>query len=359
MSAAAEREAAWQRLREASLVEGEIPPPGAHASPWYVRAMLGIAAWIGAWFLLGFVALGLAVVVRSATVAIVVGALCCAAAFAIFRAARENVFFTQFALVVSLAGQGLLIFGIAGDVKPDGQGFALTIFVLEAALAVAIPNFVHRVLTTFAAMMALSWVLRGMGAWTLAPVIPAVGIAVIWLNESLWVRRASVWAPIGYGLVLSLLTMSTLLMWWGHMDLLGLGFGHAKPLGAPWLGRAIIAGLLVWAVVDLLRRESADLGSRSGTLALVLGAAIALLSLLAPGVSSALLLILLGFATNNRVLLGLGFIAFAGFLSNYYYRLDSTLLVKSMVLMGLGAGILGARAALDHLLGTEEEGADA
>jgi uncharacterized membrane protein len=356
---AADREAAWLRLREASLVEGEIPPPGAHSSPWYVRAMLGIAGWIGALFLLAFIALGLVTIIKSSTAAIVVGAVFCAAAFAMFRFAKDNVFVTQFALAVSLAGQALFIFGIASDMKTEGTGFAMTIFVLEGALAVAVPNFIHRVLTTYAATMALEWVLGSFGAWTLAPIIPATGIAVIWLDESLWARRASVWAPIGYGLVLAMLSMSAMFMVGSYAGFSFPGMHQAAILVAPWLGRVVIAGLLVWAVVRLLHREGVELGSKPGTFALVLVSVVALASLLAPGVAGALLLILLGFATSNRILLALGFVAFAAFLSNYYYRLDSTLLVKSMVLMGLGAGILGARVALDRMLGPEKEGADA
>lgn len=357
---AVDRNAAWQRLRDASLVEGEIPPPGAHSSPWYVRAMLGIAGWMGAMFLLFFIGMALAWIVKSNTAAIVVGAIFCAAAFALFRFGKENVFATQFALAVSLAGQVLFIFGIASDMKTvEGTGFPLTIFVLEAALAVAVPNFIHRVMTTFAAMMALAWMLGTFGAWTLTPVIPALGVAIIWLDESLWARRASTWAPIGYGLVLGLLLTSAMLTWWGQGGFFFQELHRVSPIGAPWFSRVVIAGLLVFAVVRLLQREGVELGSKPGTFALALASVIALASLLAPGVASALLLILLGFATANRILLALGFIAFAGFLSNYYYRLDSTLLVKSMVLMGLGAGILGARVALDRMLGPEQEGVDA
>ncbi len=356
---AADREAAWQRLREASLVEGETPAPGAHSSPWYVRAMLGIAGWIGAMFLLGFIATGLVMIIKNNTAAIVVGAIFCAAAFAIFRFARENVFATQFALAVSLAGQALFVFGIASDMKTEGTGFALTIFILEGALAVAVPNFIHRVMTTYAATMALSWMLGTFGAWALAPVIPAVGIALIWLDESLWVRRASIWTPIGYGLVLGMLTMSAMLMWWGYGGFLFPELRRASPLVGPWFSRIVVAGLLVFAVVRLLKREGVEAGSQAGMFALALASVIALASLLASGVASALLLILLGFATANRILLGFGFVALAGFLSNYYYRLEYTLLVKSVVLMGLGAGILGARAVLDRMLGAEGEGADA
>jgi len=77
---AAEVQALWLRLREAGLVEGEAPPPGAAPTPWFVRAMLGVAGWIGAVFLLLFVGLAFESVVDSAAASFVVGLAACAAA---------------------------------------------------------------------------------------------------------------------------------------------------------------------------------------------------------------------------------------------------------------------------------------
>ena len=47
---------------------------GEARAPWYVRVMLGIAGWIGAMFLLGFVGAGFAFVMRSSGAMFVVGA---------------------------------------------------------------------------------------------------------------------------------------------------------------------------------------------------------------------------------------------------------------------------------------------
>jgi len=77
------REETWERLRSAGLVDGEAPAPEKTDSPWYVRAMLGVAGWIGALFLLGFVGAGLAFVFRDDGAALIAGLLCCAAALAV------------------------------------------------------------------------------------------------------------------------------------------------------------------------------------------------------------------------------------------------------------------------------------
>ena len=52
---ASDRTALWDRLDAAGLVEGAAPSAAADAVPWYVRAMVGIAGWIAACFLLAFV----------------------------------------------------------------------------------------------------------------------------------------------------------------------------------------------------------------------------------------------------------------------------------------------------------------
>ncbi|HEX7955166.1 MAG TPA: DUF4401 domain-containing protein, partial [Burkholderiales bacterium] len=88
--------ALWARLRQAGLVEGDVPVVQAQITPWYIRAMLGIAGWIGAMFLLGFVGAAFAVVMKSAASSLIVGALLCAAATVMFRARPDGDFFGQF-----------------------------------------------------------------------------------------------------------------------------------------------------------------------------------------------------------------------------------------------------------------------
>jgi uncharacterized membrane protein len=54
----------------------------------------------------------------------------------------------------------------------------------------------------------------------------------------------------------------------------------------------------------------------------------------------------LGYANGNRVLAGLGILVLLGYLSYYYYSLETTLLIKSILLMAVGSLLLGVRLAL-------------
>jgi len=49
------------------------------------------------------------------------------------------------------------------------------------------------------------------------------------------------------------------------------------------------------------------------------------------------IILLIGFSRGNRTLFGLGVVALLGYLSYFYYALQATLLVKSMMLAGSGA----------------------
>ena len=50
--------------------------------------------------------------------------------------------------------------------------------------------------------------------------------------------------------------------------------------------------------------------------------------------------------TWSRPLIGLGLLAFAGFLGTFYYQLTQTLLIKSAILTGTGLALLALRRLL-------------
>ncbi|MES2102424.1 MAG: DUF4401 domain-containing protein [Pseudomonadota bacterium] len=341
----------WQRLQAQALVDGELPPQRNTQSPWYVRVMLGVAGWIGAMFLLGFVGAVFAAVTHSAAAALVVGIGCCTGAFLVFRAARDNDFGAQFGLAASLAGQALIAYGIFSAFRQESSAVFFLICLVEIALAVLMPNFIHRVLSSWAAMIAFFLGLTMLHLHGIAPGIAGAGVACIWLNEARWIARDAMWRPTGYGLTLALLQVDA-------MPLLhGLGWSPSSAdngwlyLHASQVGTALVALVLLATVTRLLSRQGYAAGSGIGIASFAATAALVAVSFFAPGLATALLVLLLGFAAGNRVLMGLGLLALGGFLAHYYYQLQQTLLVKSMVLAVSGALLLCARAVLKQWLG--------
>ena len=68
----------------------------------------------------------------------------------------------------------------------------------------------------------------------------------------------------------------------------------------------------------------------------------------ASGILLAIILMVLGYARHERLLLATGAVLIPVFLFLYYYQLDVTLLQKSGVLVGSGALLLAARSYLRH-----------
>ncbi len=75
----------------------------------------------------------------------------------------------------------------------------------------------------------------------------------------------------------------------------------------------------------------------------------------APGVSLALLWLVLGFAMNHRSLMGFGVLALLAYLAHFYYLLDSSLLHKSFVLGATGAWLLASAWVLKRSQGARRD----
>lgn len=357
------RQELWQLLRSATLVEGEMPLATTSPTPWYIRAMLGFAGWIGALFLFSFVGVGFSFVIESAAASLIVGIVSCSVAYWVFVAAPEKDFAAQFGLALSLAGQALVANGFAQGLGRDTTLIYFLFFFFEAMLAVLLPNFIHRVATSWAAAAALSLAMSGLGAHGLGPAIVAAIFAFIWLNEQ---QRAVIddrWRAIGFGLALALLQLDATLLWDQGAWMFA---GESKQLSwwqlyGPMVGSAIVSIIVIWVVFRLLTSEKVAYNSRVGSTALTSSALVTLAALPAPGIATSFLVVLLGYAAGNRLLLGLGLIGFGLFLSHFYYELQTTLLTKSLILLGMGSMVLLARVAILRWLapGTREETARA
>lgn len=344
------RQALWTRLRESALVEGEAPPPDPHEAPWFVRAMLGIAGWLGALFLLGFFSAIFSSIFENSTAAILVGSALCAAMVALFRLFPQGGFIAQFGLAVSLAGQILILIGLIEfetlGWKTTLAGIAMWMAVVQAILFVLIPNFVHRVWTAWIGTLALAIALDAWGLDPFSPALATLALAALWLAELDHPRQGSMIRAAGYGLTLTTLITSVAQ---GHFGIGGLVLENKPPLGgeiAVRVGGLLTGMVLAWAVARLLRREGVAWDSGAGRVGLASAAVVALASLEAPGIAPPIVVLILGFANGNRPLTGLGIVSLLAYLSYYYYSLEATLLQKSALLIALGVALLLARLAL-------------
>ncbi|MDZ7804195.1 DUF4401 domain-containing protein [Thiohalophilus sp.] len=308
-----------------------------------MRVLTGFSGWLAALFLLGFVGSAFVWAVENAILSLAVGAVMILGAYTILRHAA-NEFVEHLALALSLAGQVLVFWGLFRINTPGWSASTwLWIALLELALTWWMPSFVHRVFSTFLAAGALSTAFMQMHVPYVIDSVLLLAMAWIWLHLFRYPRQLARLRAVGYGLALALIPLKGSVLFQAG----GTGW-RAQPFQVeswlqPWMAELLTVAVMIYVVWQLLQRYQYDSGDRFSLLVLAATLLIALFSLEAPGLATALVILLLGFAVGNRVLLGLGIAALLFFISSYYYLLDITLLAKAGHLLLIGLALLMLR----------------
>jgi hypothetical protein len=336
----------WSLLLQSSLVQETMPQQDEKHSPWFVRAMLGVAGWLGAMCLVGFVGAGMATSTLETGAYWVIGAFACGGAAGLFHLNRKGDFVAQFGLAVAIAGQSLMLIGMGRWISQSSTTVALIVAVQQAILFMVMPNFVHRVWAAGTSALALCMAMGGLDLHALILPLLTAGLAAAWLREFELPKKNEMMRSCGYGITLTALLASYMSP--GEFDWRR---DNSNPMDPEFLqtlayaGTAITVVVMIGAALLLLQREKVVLTSGVGKAALALAIVLALASIEAPGLAPTALILLLGFANGNRVLTGLGIVALLGYLSYYYYSLHATLLEKSVLMMLTGLALLGLRFA--------------
>lgn len=291
--------------------------------PLAISLLLGVSGWVAGGFLLMFVA----VLFRPDTAgqAAFAGVILLGAAWGLFKVDGDGaqVFVTQFALALSIAGQCLALFAMSKDLHGIAQisGAAL---VLQVALVLVMPNRLHRTLSTLFALIAWAMTVRfglfGEPSYSYSSTryIPSLPVALAtWVlawgpvMASLWwaVRQQKVWAENPWAPALSAV-ITGLISGLAFATLASYPFESFRWFGNEQLS---IGGLAMWPVLSAL------------------GALCALMA---------------AFALRRRALMAMCLIAALMHVGHFYYALGVSLLAKSLLMLVVGALCLAAAHAL-------------
>lgn len=319
------------------------------STPWYVRFLVGIGAWLAAIFFSIF--LGVTEIYKNHGAAFVFGAAACLVAAYLLRQ-RLGDFVEQILIAGSLVGQILMLFGLSKSFSGRDAlvqfllivvGLQSVMFLLNTSLVLRFlavlfgstalfgvihqqqPHAIHALVIVYAALLPICWWMRSGH--------PQGDSSLPWFGERGWLgTKENFGSVLGNGIAVSLvcaLIFSALPEVSRKFRVLS-WIPSAVGIGAVWLG-------VVWR---LLQREQKAVDIE----VLVVGCGMLLFcgfSYNTPGVLIAGLFGTLGFAERDRFLMGLGVVALLFFLSAYYYNMNITLLVKSFALMIPGLILLG------------------
>ena len=307
-------------LRERGLIAtdgGAVEKLVTTPRPWYIGLLLGASGWLAGGFLLGFVALLFHP--NSAAGAAVSGGVLLAAAWSLFKVDRDGAFTSQLAMALSFAGQCLMLFAMTQHTH-GLAAIAGAAFVLQAGMLLLMPNRLHRVMSALFALIAWALMWRfglfGEPAWSgsgassaTAPSLPAAlaGWALTWLppGAALWllIRVEPGWIARGWAPVL----------------------------------RPALAGLIVGIAFATLVSQPLESFRWWGN-APVRQDWLALWPLLSAG--AALAAVAASFALGSRALMGACIVAVLLYVSHFYYELGTGLLLKSFLMLAVGAALL-------------------
>lgn len=321
--------------------------------PWYIRVMVGFGAWLASILLIGFVA-GFSIAVGGVTL---VGLVLIVAAVWL-RRQSGNDFMVQATLAGSLAGQGLLAWGIADLVAGDTFKIGcIVVFVQSALLFFLFSDRIHRVLMvlfTTSAITALAY------AFKLSALVPVLGPAFAAALVLVFQNRAAL-TGAGHGHYARSLEMGLMLSAFGCLLLSTI---YLLPeLGAdfvfyprPWISTILLGALFLY--VGYRTWPVLLDGAGKGAAAIVYGLMIAVIvtAWAMPGLLLALIVVMLGTVSGHRTFIGGGSGFLIVFVAAYFYGIEVSMLAKSITLVSCGVVVLIARWLLLRVVGAPAHG---
>ena len=293
-------------------------------SPWYVRFFVGLSAWIATIFFIAF--LFASNILQAEEGGIIFGLVFCSIAIGLNRLAPRDDFLEQLGLVLSMAGQLLFLIGLLTHYKTPPT--ALGMIVLEIVLLWAYQDRLHRIISTLiipGALLAVIFDFRSMEAIHILVFMLGAGIVALQYKKNVLLIAGveELAQPITYGIGIFLLGMLVLPL----VDEFDVRW---------WITAVLLAVILLFLVALILMDLEISLRSDVSLWLLAGCAALLIPAIRTPGILAALIILLLGFWRNTRLLIGLAAMFLLFYLGAYYYSLEWALLVKSFALVSTG-----------------------
>ncbi|GHF89634.1 DUF4401 domain-containing protein [Thalassotalea marina] len=340
----------WQQLKAQHLVQGEAPILEA-TSPWFVKSMLAFVGWLGALFIMLFVFSAFPSLIDNPKICFILSVPLFLLSYFILTK-PNNDFFEHVALAISFAAQGLVLFALYEWLS--NSTFLILFAILQGVLVLLMPNLLHRIFSTLVASLCVSFYLLDLGASQVVTSMLAIPLVWLCLNEFRYQSKYSLISGLVYGLSLSILFLQ-LADVFVSSQALGI-YKDVRPWSiSPWDSRLLYVIAMFYSVWKLLQVVPLNQHDKWFRLVFAVTGIFTLLSLNAQGIGLGIVMLMLGFARSNRILITLGILALMLYCSAYYYQMQETLLVKSAILMAIAIFAFICRWLLNHFAPASRE----
>ncbi len=309
-------------------------------APWFIKIITIIGAWFGSLLFLG--SLFISKIVQSEESMITSGAIFIITGIILSYTNKKNHLLDSISLSLSILGQILLGFGIgtkADGIKPVCYAGILVQSIIYLVAQSYTQKFISVMLIP-ACLLGIIWNSSLFEATHFLIGALSIASVLIWTGEiPLQIRLKKnpyFYVPTAYGLVLGLLLILVISI---NNKFFSVNISH-------WYITSLISFVSLTFLLYKSLCQNLGLGRNTFWLTVIVTAVILSPTAQTPGVITSLMVIVLGFAKSNRTLLTLGILFLAIYLISFYYSLQQTLLIKSIVLMSTGALFLGIHSVL-------------
>jgi hypothetical protein len=309
--------------------------------PLYLRALVGVGAFIASLCFISFVGVGVAMTGKEGFA--VWGLIFAALAIGLQKLNRndntiKDSFLMQSSFACMATGKALFTFGMA-EILDSGWGATVALLIITVATYNIYRMSVDRFLSTFAVFFSILvnilWDRELAGSRELLlngfMLLQMAGAAVLITN----VKIKRDYIPLLYGLLFSLCASALFLAsyakfgYWRHEEFI-------NPVFITLLFTGSLIAIITWIVGGIEKLNA-------GPTRLACLGAILLGLISAPGIILSIILMVLGYAKHEKIMVTMGALLVPVFLFFYYYNLDVSLMEKSGVLIGSGVALLAGR----------------
>lgn len=306
-------------------------------SPWYIKILMGFCGWLAAIFAFGFLGFGITELFDSPLGLSVVGTLMIGGGFAILSSSKSE-FVEHLGLAISFAGQVLIAYALFNSGELEDMFPWLVLTLMHCFLAFLMPSYIHRMMSAYFATLCLSFFMYEAEVSSFFSSIVLFFVALMWLNEFTFSHQVRKLQAVAYGAVFGLIQFKASILFTRHGQTWA---QESLPSVNQWIDEGLNVLVLMYILHQLVKHKKILLDPSQKWLGFAVVLLLCIGTFFANGIVSGILIIILGFASQNRVLLVLGVISALINLSSYYYLLDISLLNKSFILGGLGcAGLM-------------------
>lgn len=339
-----QRDQLWRGLKQHNFTSQEACPDDpflADDDDWITRVLQGVGGWFAAVFLLVSVSVLAFPIIEHPRLCGLLGLSMNLSAFHYYwlhKKSSGSYFLKQLFLVLSLAGQALVTYAVTDLMGWQHEALFWVLALYQFVLVLVMHDYVHRLMSALFAVTLIFWGHSLLLSTGVGSALLALAVVWLWLDKVGWQAEKIFYEPLAYAAALSLVGLNLQALSW-YWQLGNQADGWLLAHGE------FISGLLHIAAFGFFYRrlQQKDLlpqNRRDRLLMALVLFGLGILGFVIPGLSGAVLLLMLGFGVCQSQLMVLGVVSMLGFVSWYYYQMDTTLLNKAMLLAVLGSLLL-------------------